>query len=161
LNRWYVTLPPLDPFFGSKEEFATEKYWDTYLFVHYHTLYLTVLSHRFARVIEKEPMSHSWIYQAQSHANKLSMLFMGCSYHSQAFSRMAAIMAKCIFFSGVIHCALGHRDSKLVQNGILHLQFLKSDILAKNDLKTTGSLEKFTMQPFLAIEYLKKFNKIC
>jgi hypothetical protein len=161
LNQWQASLPSLDPFTDAKTgSFTTERFWDTFLMINYHILFMVIMSHRFARKIEHSPLSDPAIYQSQLHANRITSLFVGCTHHYQSFERMTGMLAQYAFLSACIHCALGFRDSNLLQKALLHLRFLRTPLVQKFDFKVTPQLEKFTNQPYLAIEHLKKVNKL-
>jgi hypothetical protein len=161
LNQWQAGLPGLDPFTECKEgNFTTERFWDTFLMINYHLLYMVIMSHRFARRIEHSPLSDPAIYHSQQHANRITSLFVGCTHHYQSFERMTGMLAQYAFLSALIHCSLGFRDSCLLQKALLHLRFLKTPPVQKFDFKVTPQLEKYTNQPYLAIEHLKKVNKL-
>jgi hypothetical protein len=161
LNRWHATLPPLRSFPESGNvPFSTELFWDTYLLINWHGLYLTIISHRFCRLIEFAPMADPCIYHSQLHADRLTSLFIGCSYHYQAFERMASIMAKFMFQSAVIQSCLAYRDSQFLENPKWALRMLQSPLMKKYQPQSTSKLVRFVEQPFLAIEYLKRLNKV-
>jgi hypothetical protein len=161
LNRWYVTLPPIKPFLEREDvPFSTETFWDTYLLMNYHELFLTIMTHRYARVIDRAPLSHPAIHHCQVHANSFTSLFKGCAKHYQSFERMAGMLARYVFVSGIIHCSLGYRDAQLLQKAVWHLRLLQSSGLAKYQFKNGPLLEKCIQQPFMAIEYLKQVNKV-
>jgi hypothetical protein len=161
LNRWHATLPPLRCFPESgNAPFSTELFWDTYLLINYHGLYLTLISHRFCRLIEYASMADPCIYHAQLHADQLTSLFIGCSYHPQAFERMATTMAKFMFQAAVIQTCLGYRDSYFLENARWALRMLQAPVLSKYQPQSTAKLVRFVEQPYMAIEYLKRLNKL-